>query len=588
MSHAERPAFASSAPEGTLGARGTLAPEARLSSLPDGSSRLLPAVEKLGACGTLDELFRRAVELAVADLGVERCSLFIDEDGETMRGTYGVNRHGAVVPEAPARISIGPDDRARVRAVAGTDQPWLVNVAPQTEWSGRAYHDVGKGWVASTPIISGQRLLGVLFNDAAITGSALDKGKQHLLALYCGLLGILVVQKRAEQAMRANEERLSSIVRSVEDVLWSLDSRTLAPVFLGPHVEPIFGRQLHEFFEEPRLWLEVVHPDDAEAARQFYERLREGSRDSITYRIQRPDGGQRWMNVAGRRLSTGEESGFLLEGIARDITDRRNAEEAARLALGRERLRQEEKLERLDLMASGIAHDINNLVGGVLGNVSLAIDELQGKEDCRSILESLELVQRTGERAAEFTRQLLLFSGKGRPSRHPLDFGGIVTEAVDSLRLQVAGEIEIQTVLSSDRPPVQADASQVRGMIGSLLANAREALAGRGGGIITVRSGAIQIGALALQERFPGAKMRPGSYAQVEVSDNGTGIPEEVRPRIFDPYFTTKAHHRGLGLALVHGIARVHGGAVSVSSEPGRDTRFTVVLPAEVAPGPVQ
>jgi PAS domain S-box-containing protein len=460
-----------------------------------------------------------------------------------------------------------------------------VSEAPQTEWSGRAYRDVGKGWVASTPIISGHRLLGVLFNDSAISGSALNTGRQHLLALYCRLLGNLIVQKRAEQTMLANEERLSAIMRMVGDVLWSLDSQTLAPVFLSPHVEILFGRHLYEFFEDPRLWLDVILPDDMEEARQFYDRLRQGSPDSIVYRIRRPDGEQRWMSVSGRLLSKGEESGSLLEGIASDVTDQRIAEESARKDMGLHRAPIAERHEGFALMASGIAHDINNLVGGVLGNVSLAIDELQGKDGCESILESLEVVRRTGERAAEFSRQLLLYSGRARHARHPLELEEIVKEAVDSLRAQVGNDMELKTDFSGNIPILHGDAAQIRTILGSLLTNAREALAGCSRGMITVRTGVTLHNPLALQRTFLGAEIRAGSYAYMEVSDNGSGISEDVLPRIFDPYFTTRASHRGLGLALVQGIARSHGGAVSVSSYPGRDTRFTVVFPIETAPG---
>jgi signal transduction histidine kinase len=264
------------------------------------------------------------------------------------------------------------------------------------------------------------------------------------------------------------------------------------------------------------------------------------------------------------------------------------AEEDAQQQRLRESLCQTEKLESLGLMGSGVAHDLNNFIGGILGNLTLAIEELRGMENCQSILESLELVQRTSERAADYSRRVLLFSGRGRPLRQALDFSAVVGEAMKAKHAELTAKGELRHILSANIPPVHAEEAHLRLLVVSLLTNAREAVAHREGAMITLRTGAAHIDPATIQEMFFGTGISSGTYAYLQVSDNGCGIAEDLRNRVFDPFFTTKANHRGLGLALVRGIARAHGGAATFESEPGQFTRLTIVFPVDATPGTVE
>lgn len=261
-------------------------------------------------------------------------------------------------------------------------------------------------------------------------------------------------------------------------------------------------------------------------------------------------------------------------GVARDITFRKKEEEERQRSDAR--VQHAQKLESLGLLAGGIAHDFNNLLVGILANAELARDELPPGS---AALESCSQIVDSAQRAAELTRQMLAYAGKGRFEVRQLNMSEEVESTLDLLRSVISKKAELKLELATDLPMVAADATQLRQVVMNLITNASDAL-GDDEGVITLRTTSRRVLAGEVQLPLSQDELPEGQYVLVEVSDTGEGMDQDTISRIFDPFFTTKFVGRGLGLAAVLGILRGHRGGVEISSERQRGSSFRVYLPA--------
>ena len=231
-------------------------------------------------------------------------------------------------------------------------------------------------------------------------------------------------------------------------------------------------------------------------------------------------------------------------------------------------LRQAQKLESLGVLAGGIAHDFNNLLTGILGNASLVLDSAPALDPDRPRLEDIVGASR---RAADLTNQLLAYAGKGRFVVTRFDLSELITEMLHLIETSIPKMVRLQLALKLDLPPIEADASQIQQIVMNLAINAAEAI-GVEGGTIRISTGVADSAAADSRTQ--------GRSVYMEVRDSGSGMDEPTRVKIFDPFFTTKFTGRGLGLAAVLGIARGHGGRITVESVPGEGSTFRLFLPA--------
>jgi PAS domain S-box-containing protein len=257
--------------------------------------------------------------------------------------------------------------------------------------------------------------------------------------------------------------------------------------------------------------------------------------------------------------------------IARDISERKHAS-AERHAL-EERLRRAERLESLGQLAGGIAHDFNNLLGVILNYATFVAEEVADRPAAQA---DLDKIRAAAERAAALTHQLLLFGRQETAPLAILDLNSVVTE-IESLLSRTIGEhVELSVRAATEVIPVNANRGQVEQVLVNLAVNARDAMPD--GGRLTIETSIVDV-----DDSF--ARLHPdlkvGRYAQLSVSDTGTGMPPDVLERVFEPFFTTKSrgHGTGLGLATVYGITAAAGGTVSIYSEPGLGTTVRVYLP---------
>jgi PAS domain S-box-containing protein len=270
-------------------------------------------------------------------------------------------------------------------------------------------------------------------------------------------------------------------------------------------------------------------------------------------------------------------------GVARDITERRTAEET-RVRL-EEQLRQSQKMEAIGQLAGGVAHDFNNILGAIMMQVDLARLDESLPEDTYGLLDEIGA---SASRAANLTRQLLLFSRRQVMQARPLDLNEIVTSLAKMLQRLMGQSIRIQLNLHPGPLIVHADAGMLDQILMNFAVNARDAMPG--GGKLSIETTEVEVSA---EEARTMPEATPGRYVCLRVSDTGTGIPPEVMPHIFEPFFTTKEPGKGtgLGLATVFGIVRQHQGFITVSSAPDQGTCFRILLPpaapgADVLPAP--
>ena len=366
---------------------------------------------------------------------------------------------------------------------------------------------------------------------------------------------------RNEQ-LHASERRLESVINSSLDAIICVDqdhritvfNPSAATLFLCPAADAL-GSKLDRFLPEAMHALDLAPLTTQVTLGEMLARTATGK--SVPVEV----------SLSFDRLPDGE----IITVFARDLTSHKRAE-AQRNELELQ-LRESHKMQALGTMAGGIAHDFNNIVGAILGNVELA------KADCGhnpQALESLLEIEKAGRRARDLVRQILTFSRNEPPKRYPVHANEVMRDTERLLRVTLPPAIELQVDAPPDLPCMLADPTQVEQAIFNLATNAVHAL-GDNRGLIQLEASQ----SLSEQRLCDRLGLPLGDYIVISVRDNGPGIAPETLQRIFEPFFTTKpvGQGTGLGLAVVHGVMRTHGGAVDVNSRLGQGSTFTLYFP---------
>jgi nitrogen-specific signal transduction histidine kinase/CheY-like chemotaxis protein len=266
-----------------------------------------------------------------------------------------------------------------------------------------------------------------------------------------------------------------------------------------------------------------------------------------------------------------------LLGLSIDITERRAAEREQEQL--RAQLLQAQKLESLGILAGGIAHDFNNILTAILGSASVALRTIPTENPARDGIENIVAAAR---RAANLTRQMLAYSGKGHFEVRPIDLSEHVSEIAQLLETTVPKKVRLRLELARDLPAVEVDIAQLQQIVMNLVINAAEAIGDEPGTVLVV-TGVEDVGpsyASSSSSIFSADGLAPGKYVFLEVEDTGHGMDDATKAKIFDPFFTTKFAGRGLGLAAVLGIVRAHQAAIEVRSIPRKGSIFRVFFHA--------
>ncbi len=387
----------------------------------------------------------------------------------------------------------------------------------------------------------------------------------------------VTAEMTAQQERLAQERELARAQRIARLGSWTWDFRT-ERLSWSAELYHLIGLDPDKVQPSEAAIGRLVSAEDQRRLHDAHERcVRDAEPVDLRFTLRRPDGSVCIMHALAEVLRDPDGSPAALVGTMQDISeDVREAEERARLEA---QVHQRQKLESLGLLAGGIAHDFNNLLVGVLSNASLALLDLGEGAVARPVVLEIE---RTAQRAADLTRQLLAYSGKGRFVVEPLDLSALALEMSQLLRTVVSKNATLQLELDESLPMIQGDATQLRQVIMNLITNASDALQGRSG-VIRVRT------ARAPNPPLAATSLRFGDLADsrdrvcLEVSDTGEGMTRETAERIFDPFFSTKFTGRGLGLAATLGIVRGHHGSIMVESVPRQGSRFVLCFPATIA-----
>ena len=366
---------------------------------------------------------------------------------------------------------------------------------------------------------------------------------------------------RAENALRESKERLELALNAARMGAWEWN--IVNDTLVGDE----YARALIDVGSNGMTQaLAFVHPDDLESVQtQIQYTLANNREFQRQFRIVRADGETRWVEVHARVLLDEKDAPRRAIGVVQDITERRLLEA---------QLLRSQRLESIGALASGIAHDLNN----VLAPIVMAIHTLQQRFTDETSQRWLSIIRRSSERGRELIDKVVAFAKGASGELLPLRPANLIEEVGKMLQETFPKNVELQIEIAPDLWEVQGDATQLHQVLMNLCLNARDAMPD--GGKLTISAGNSQLGEKDVR-LLPDAS--PGTYVQILVQDSGVGIPPQLLDRVFEPFFTTKEVGKGsgLGLSTVLGIVRAHGGFVNLQSQPGAGTQFYVYLPAQ-------
>ena len=361
-------------------------------------------------------------------------------------------------------------------------------------------------------------------------------------------------------------ERVTLAMEHTADLIMITDVQGTI-LYVNPAFERVTGYSRQEALgQKPTILKSGHHPD------QFYQELWNTILSGRVWKgefINRKKDGSIFIQestISPIRDGMGSEVvGFV--AVLRDVTEKRDLEES---------LKRAQKLEAIGTLAAGIAHDFNNILTSIIGHAELSQLHMQ---DNPKALSNIGQILKAGMRARDLVKQILTYARQTEEERKEVRLAPIVQETVRFIKASLPKKIEISCTLDTDGDRVWADSSQLYQVVLNLCTNAAQAMKDKGGRL-NIK---LKRTTLTRHDSLMHADAAPGDYVVLEVRDTGCGIPEELKERIFDPYFSTKQAEEGtgLGLAVVQGIVQAHGGFITVESEQGKGSTFRVFLPAQ-------
>jgi PAS domain S-box-containing protein len=370
---------------------------------------------------------------------------------------------------------------------------------------------------------------------------------------------------KTNAALRRNEELFRSLIENGSDLITVLNGQGIIR-FQSPSSERIMGYTPEQLVGQSCL--SYIHPEDAPRVQKALAQAVGNPEVHIPaeLRFRHQSGEWRTLQAIGKSIPGQSLEGFIVVN-SRDITDTRKLEE---------QFRQSQKMEAIGQLAGGVAHDLNN----ILTVVHIQLDLLKRGEPLAPMqLESILDIEKASRRAADLTRQLLLFSRRQAAQKSNLDLNAVVTNITKMLQRILGEDVGIHISYAPQPLPVYADAGMLEQILMNLAVNSRDAMPT--GGRLVIETSVVELDEFAAAQR---PQARPGRFACLSVSDTGRGIAPENLPRIFEPFFTTKAVGKGtgLGLATVFGIAQQHNGWINAYSEAGKGSTFRLYLPLQM------
>ena len=506
------------------------------------------------------EIYRSAVEGLVRVVAADRASVMtFDADGVMRYKAWkGISDRHRATMERPISINWrrGARNVQAVTVADVTQDPSLLPLLP-------AFANEGIRALALIPLLGNGGLIGkfVLYYNAPHEFLTEELQLAQTIATH---VAFAAERHLAEAALRESEERFRRVFEE------------------GPLGLALVGKDYHFLkangalcqmvgYSEAELlqmsFADITHPDDLRANVELAEKLfkREIPFYQLQKRYVRKNGEIIYIKLTASVIRDQRDEALYGLGMIEDMTEIRRTQEET---LARQ------KLESLGVLAGGIAHDFNNLLGGILAEAELVEADLPPYS---SPVEEIQRIKQSALRGSEIVRELMAYAGQSQTVLvEAVDISRLAEEMLELLKISISKHAVLRTVLRDNLPAVRGNAAQIRQVVMNLVINASEAI-GDKQGVITVTTAQVT-GRENLA--FNGATTLPqGDYVRLQVSDTGCGMTEAVKAKIFDPFFSTKFAGRGLGLGVVQGIVRGHGGTIDLKSSPGEGTTFQVFLP---------
>lgn len=368
---------------------------------------------------------------------------------------------------------------------------------------------------------------------------------------------------RADEELAKSQARYKMLVEQIPAVTFmaALDDG-INEIYIGPQIETLLGFTQREWLDDPVLWYWQLHPDDRQRWNEEFARgCQTGGPFRSECRFIARNGETVWVHGEARVVRDEQGRPRFVQGVAFDITEAKRAEQKVREA--QETMARSERLAAIGQLAGGVAHDLRNPLGAIRNAWFYISKRMAGTEVAKAdprVLKMSDLIDGELNRCAKIIGDLLDFARERAPYRVACPVATLVRESI-AVVAKPSPAIAIDEVLPADLPVPYLDVDQFRQVVVNLIQNAVEAV-DPAKGRVTVRAG-----------------MRPDGAIGLEISDDGKGIPKDIRARIFEPLFTTKSKGTGLGLSIVDAIVRRHGGRIELESELGQGTTFRIVVP---------
>ena len=414
---------------------------------------------------------------------------------------------------------------------------------------------------------------------AGIRGEQYSLSLTHLVLWLIGLAVLvffrrslrnnLLDQQKAETALSESETRYRTTFDSIPDSVTITRVKDGRYFYVNDGFCQITGYSRDEVIGKNPGEINLYW--DLEARGKMMDTLKEdGELVNYPMKFRRRDGTPFDSLFSAKPLKIDNED--CLVALAKDISEIKSSE-MEKEALKAE-LRQAQKMEAIGTLAGGIAHDFNNILGAIIGYSELVLMKM-GNDN--PVSKDQEKVLEAAFRAKELVQQILTFSRREKQERKPLRVGPLINEATKFLMASLPSTIEIKADIEGNQGMILADPTQIHQVMMNLCTNAADSMR-ETGGVLSIDLKTVEMDDRQAME-YP--KIEPGKYMLLSVRDTGMGIDQEIIERIFEPFFTTKekAKGTGMGLAVVHGIVRGHGGAIKVISEPGKGASFNLVFP---------